>query len=425
MTDRTRLVLILALALVVRLAAGVWWQARLNGKLFAFGDSETYWTLAAHLAKGEPYEYGTAQVFRTPGYPTLLAPAILLFGDGETGVRAARVLNAAMAVGSIAGVYWIAQFLFTPRIGCGAAFALALLPDAIGLGVFVLSEAPFCPLMIAQLALACAAWKSENAARSRWLALASGAVAGLATLMRPSWLLFVPFTIVVGLLLGRAEWKRHATLGMVAFAGLLLAMSPWWIRNAAISGHFIPTSLQAGASLYDGLNRDADGSSDMRYGQAEEAFWSMGLTVPGTPQLTPIAYEYELDRHLRNEAVRWARENPRRAIELAGVKFLRIWNIWPNEPAFRSLPLRLAVACTYVPLMLLAAFGAWRHRHLGWPIVLLILPAVYITGLHVIFVSSIRYRQPALLPLAILAAAGLAALCHNRSLASSSLATNH
>ncbi len=423
MTDRTRLVLILALALVVRLSAGVWWQSRLNGKLFAFGDSETYWTLAAHLANGEPYEYGTARVFRTPGYPVLLAPAILLFGEGQTGVHAARVLNAALAVGSIAGVYWLGQFLFTKRVGCWAAFALAFLPDAIGLGVFVLSEAPFCPLMVAQLALACAAWKAEIAARSRGLAFASGAVAGLATLMRPSWLLFVPFTIGVGLAgawIAGLDRRRHAMLGAATLAGLVLAMAPWWIRNGMVTGHFVPTSLQAGASLYDGLNPLADGSSNMAFGNMAELF-ELQFPFPEQLENSPQEFEYQNDLFLRDLALQWARENPGRALELAGIKFLRLWNIWPNEPAFRSLPLRLAVACTYVPLMLLAGFGAWRHRSLGWPIVLLILPAVYITGLHVIFVASIRYRQPALLPLAILAAAGLAAFFSKRSHASSSL----
>ena len=61
---------ILVAALVVRLAAGVWWQQRLPvGQKFAFGDSEGYWELARKIARGQPYEYGpdNLKIFRAPG----------------------------------------------------------------------------------------------------------------------------------------------------------------------------------------------------------------------------------------------------------------------------------------------------------------------------------------------------------------------
>jgi hypothetical protein len=69
---------------------------------------------------------------------------------------------------------------------------------------------------------------------------------------------------------------------------------------------------------------------------------------------------------------------------------------------------RLAVLVTYVPLTLLALLGAWHARRLGFAGVLCWLPAVYFTLLHTVFVSSIRYRQPALLGLIVLAAGFLA-----------------
>ena len=72
---------ILAVALALRLGAGVWWQSRLpEGKKFAFGDSESYWELGRTIARGQPYEYGPdrLKIFRTPGYPAVLAPLFLL-----------------------------------------------------------------------------------------------------------------------------------------------------------------------------------------------------------------------------------------------------------------------------------------------------------------------------------------------------------
>jgi hypothetical protein len=125
------------------------------------------------------------------------------------------------------------------------------------------------------------------------------------------------------------------------------------------------------------------------------------------PAASEPPFEVRFDRLLRDEALRWAAANPGQALQLAGVKLRRMWNIWPNEPQFRSWLVRLAVFGTYTPILLLALVGAWQFRDRGRDVLLLVLPAVYFSVLHAVFIGSLRYRQPAMLTLTILAAAAI------------------
>lgn len=398
---RSPLLWLLVAALAVRLLGGIWWQARLPAdRRFAFGDSDSYWTLAGAIARGDPYEFGSppAKVFRTPGYPLVLAGLFLAYG-AEPPVAAARLLNAVLGTCAVAGVYGLAVRLFDRRTALIAAGIIAFYPGAIGISVFVLSEAAFCPLLIAQLIIATAAWQSASAKGALALAIGAGCLAGAATLVRPSWLLFAPVSLIVGLLSGR-NLGRHVALGSTALVGLAVVMAPWWIRNYQVTGHFIPTTLQVGASLYDGLNPRATGASDMSF---VPEFAADEAREPGDDE----TLEYRLDRRLQTASLAWSETHPGRVLQLAAIKGLRLWNVWPNEPEFRSWPLRLAVFATYVPVFLLAIVGVWRFTPSGWPYALCWLPAAYFTLLHMIFVSSIRYRDPAMLPLAVLAAGTL------------------
>jgi hypothetical protein len=54
--------------------------------------------------------------------------------------------------------------------------------------------------------------------------------------------------------------------------------------------------------------------------------------------------------------------------------------------------------------LVLGLIGAIRSVFYDFSVRLLWIPAIYITGLHIIFVSSIRYRVPAMICFSILAA---------------------
>jgi 4-amino-4-deoxy-L-arabinose transferase-like glycosyltransferase len=308
---------------------------------------------------------------------------------------------ATLAVGATAG---LAGLLFDRRAALVAAWIAALYPEAIALGAFVLSEAPFVPLMLVHLILWTCAWRAPTRPAAIGWAASGGLAAALATLMRPSWLLFVPFAGVIGLVVG-GEFRKHALVTGIMLLTLALGMSPWWVRNYRLAGRFVPTTLQVGASLYDGLNPAATGASDMRFVPRFIAEQRAADTRNPAPA---GLFEDRLDRGLRDAALAWARANPQRVLELAATKFARMWSPLPNAGEFQSLWLRVALAATYTPVLALALVGAWRYFGRGWPVWLCLLPACYFTALHVIFVSSIRYRQPAMLPLIVLAAAVLA-----------------
>ena len=422
-SPRAALWAILALALVLRLVACGWWQSRLApGQRFEFGDSEAYWVLASHIAHGEPFEYGSpdARIFRMPGYPILLSAMLWMFGD-DMPVMYARSLSAVFGTAAVAAVYWLATLLFDRRTGLLAALAAACYPGAIAMSVVVLSEAPFCPLYLAQLAAWIKSWQagadtgvdkrstdrlptsgeSCRTAHRRSLAwaTASGVLGGLAALMRPDWLLFVPFVGLVGLFLTRHR-LQHIKLTMVMSLAIAAVMSPWWWRNFREYGEFVPTTLQVGASLYDGLNPNATGASDMSFVPR--------FAKPESRRPSPTrAFESRLDRRLWDAALRWAAEHPRRVLELAAIKFVRLWNLWPNDRQNRGGLVRLVTAATFLPAIVLALIGIWQSRRKVWPAAVCWLPAVYVTLLHLIFVSSIRYREPPMLGLLVFTAVAI------------------
>ncbi len=412
---RAWLFAILAVALAVRLLAGVWWQQRLPpGKEFFFPDSESYWELGRRIARGQPYEFGPERyaIFRTPGYPILLAGLFLL--DSEPPVMCGRALSAVLGTIAVAGVASLARRLFDRRTALVAAGLAALYPEAIALSTFVLSEAPFCPLMVWQIVAWTKAWHADASASraTQWAALA-GILGGLATLMRPSWLLFAPFAGVIGVAL--LAWSRSATKGVpyrarllrhlhlltILLATMAMTMLPWWARNYLIAGRFVPTTLQVGASLYDGLSPIATGASDMQFVAPfvaeQRAADAQSSELRGT-------FEDRLDERMKDASLTWASENPGRVAELMWIKLRRMWSPLPNAAELGGNLTRLLLALTYTPVIVLAAVGAWRFCRRDWPYLLLVLPAVYFTCLHVIFVSSIRYRQPAMFLLIVLAA---------------------
>lgn len=397
------LVTIVVLGALVRLGAAVWWESRIpEGERFFFGDSLSYEVLAQHLARGEDFVYGDAQVARTPGYPLLLAP-VYWFADPPP-TFALRLVGIVCGTITIGLAAWIARMLFDPVAGVLAAMLVAFYPGAIGMSVFILSEAPFVPLMLLNLGWLIVSLRADESSRRTKFAALSGLAFGLAILMRPSWLMFPLFAAPIGLLFyenRKQQLFSYATAAVVA----AMVLMPWWVRNYMVIGKFVPTTLQVGASLYDGISPMATGASDMSYVPgfkhdlaAEEA--DLEDSLPGT-------FESRLDERMKQAAIDWAKQNPGKVIQLAGVKFWRYWTPVGNNPDVIG-KMDIVTALGYLPIVVTGLLATVLYARRMWIYFLLALPLFYFCFLHLVFVSSIRYRQPPMLALAILSAGLLA-----------------
>ncbi|MBO7679077.1 MAG: phospholipid carrier-dependent glycosyltransferase [Thermoguttaceae bacterium] len=435
---------VLLTALGLRLAAALWWEkrvetaaggeqsaeARYTDGPFFFGDSDSYWKLGRALAFGRPYRFDPQRhwkVFRMPGYPALLAPLFWLGGENPP-VFWGRVLGAFFGTLTVLFTALLARQITSSRAAALLAGVIAAVdPTLIFQSVLILSDEAFTAVMLLQLAVLVRFSRLESgdsAAQKFLTAFLLGLASAAAVYLRPGWLDFLPFALVVAAFLALSDKIRHkegfsfASLlrrftlpALTAVVVFVLAMAPWWLRSWRVTGHFVATTLQGGASLYDGLSPEATGASDMRFVDTfREAVTEEILRE--FPQYTDPpaddpAYEIKLDRAMKTASVDWAKAHPREVLRLGWVKFCRLWNLWPNEPSFRSAPIRLGILLTYGPILFLALVGAivaFRH---GSAARLLLFPALYVTCLHVIFVSSLRYRIPAIPPMIILAVIGV------------------
>ena len=403
-TTRTGTVLIgLTLAaLAVRVVAALVVEsvARRSGSLCLFDDTAIYWSLAGSIHRGLPYsvdQFGVAhKALRTPGYPLFLAACQATFG--ARGTLGARLVQSLLGAACVPMVYALVRRVWpdrSARVAMIAAGLAALEPYWAASAALLLSEAAFVPLMLAMLWGLSALWPSPfvgwalptngtvgrahpAGGRAAAVALATGLAAGAAVLVKPSWALAVP-AAMLGLVLATRSVRDASLVGL----GAVAILGPWWARNAREFGRFVPTALWAGASLYDGLNPKADGSSDMSF--------------LGDPRFVRLG-EVDQDRALRAEAIDFAGRHPSRVATLAAIKAGRFWSPWPNARQFRSSWVNLASAAATLPLFALLGRGAWRCRRDARALVLMGGPLVYFFALHVIFVSSIRYRIPAEVP---------------------------
>jgi D-tyrosyl-tRNA(Tyr) deacylase len=155
---------------------------------------------------------------RPPGYPTLIAAVYLVFGPG---LLALRLVEALLGVLSVALIGVVGARVFGRRAGLIAAALAALHPVLAFLPTIQYSENTLVLVVVLAFGATFEAWRGGGLLR--WAA--SGALWGLALLVRPNTLLVLP-GLAIGLALAlhreRRAWRIPALVSIAA--GLLVLL---------------------------------------------------------------------------------------------------------------------------------------------------------------------------------------------------------
>ena len=390
-----RLALVLLVALALRAGLGLWLPAD-AAFIQALPDQVEYLQLADSVLKGDGFvlvdeRYPTPQTLlaqRMPGYPLFVAAC-----GGS--VRAVRIAQALIEASTVLAVFLLARRWLRVRWSLLAAALVALHPFLIYFSNLVLSETLYTALLAwGMLGLA------RPGARGRlwWLGMLALL---LGVYIRPSG---AGLAIVLGLvstfLPNRHPFAVHSRwplpVGLTTLLLLLLTLLPWLTRNRLVLEEWVWLTTNNGITLYDGWHIvNTTGGSDQSF-------------IARMPQLG-LMNEVERDSYLKQKTLETVREWPARTVLLAVKKAGRTWSPIPLSQGDQPLYLLAGLLCC-VPLFVLAAAGLFGSEMPRAARALLLAPAAYLTLVHMLSVGSLRYRLPADPALAILAAAGVAAV---------------
>ncbi|MCB5250069.1 MAG: hypothetical protein WCY75_07910 [Sulfurimonadaceae bacterium] len=167
----------------------------------------------------------------------------------------------------------------------------------------------------------------------------------------------------------------------------IVLMFPWWLHQYNKYDNFVRLNLGEGLVWYAGnnpLNKSGGGVLGGTKGT------DLDIT-----QFTHIENYFERDKVMKQYALDFIVNNPTRFIELAGLKFIRFWRLWPYAPEYEKVHYIIISLMSYGVMLLLSIIFLIKYLKNYFRMILPILLLVgYFTIVHMILIASIRYRLP-------------------------------
>lgn len=391
-------------------------------------DRDAYLAIAGNLALGHGFSSskGTNEnkylptAFRPPLYPVLLS-GLYLFNVAPLGIGILQIILGVLTV----WLTWLTgkslQMRWSALVAAGV---VATDPILLQYTTFSMTEVLAALLTSLLLYLLVTSFSMENMAdpvqpnltRSFW----TGIVWGLAILCRPTYLAFLGIWTVVrctGLLFHKLRNRKPSGNKKQAWrpvtylaAGIMLAVSPWFIRNLIVFQAPILSTTHGGYTLllgnnpvfYEEVVQKPWGT--VWSGESLNA-WQQQLENQISQTDPPLTTEQERDRWMYKRAKHNIAKQPEVFVSACILRFKRFWNISPlTGSTLLTNPLVRWGISGYYAVILIGCFSGmflvvWKKEHRWNPLICLILS---FTVVHLFFWTNMRMRAPLVPAVALL-----------------------
>lgn len=340
-----------------------------------YWDENHYLTLARNLHKGLYSSDGVhSTAFQAPGYPFLIY-ILQIAGDV---IITIRITNFILFILTLWICYYLLKTYSSPLAGL-----LAVLLGAIYPLFFYTAGTLFSQTLASFLFLVVIAFAVNTKKDKLFPHFLIGLVFGFLILVTPLFLLYVPVFVLYPWILRKNNKFAAATLFLV---GCILAVAPWSVRNELTFGRHVLVSSNSGVNLLLGNSENAHPNSGVNTDINEYALKTKEMD------------EFDRDSYFRDEAIKWALNNPLKTAKLYFFKTVNYFN-YRNELAVKreSTTLRDVLSfVSYYPLLLLAFLRlifAYKFPMNDFEkfIAVLFLVSPF---LHAIFFTRMRFRVP-------------------------------
>ncbi|WP_088892678.1 hypothetical protein [Leptolyngbya ohadii] len=396
---------LLALSIVVRVGASLT-VVGISSEVASLDlDEQEYYNLASDLLQGQ-YEFNAR---RTLGHIVVLALYRWLTFDNLflTQVLATVIFSLTAPL----------MYLLTRRITgnsmAGAIVGLLVVfwIPYVYYGTSLYSETTALPLLVCFLLLlplgSIFKGNQERSDRSQenlqansrenWLRYGlSGVLLAIVMLIRPMYLLFLPFVLLL-IFLEEPRWRTALKRSIVLLIGCSLLVLPWSVYMSTNAGTPILISANGGETLGGGLNPtlveqgyQVKTAPDGRVTWTGPGKW-LNPWETGYLNAAELKLSYqEQDKLLRQRTVAWVLAHPREALSLQAAKLFYMWGFyplqWDKQTLLGSVPTAIA--------LLLSLGGMIRFRQYTRHLARFWLLPVFVSAIALVSWGSWRFRQP-------------------------------